>query len=156
MATRSTICVVLRKEDIGKTMSFDLSKLPKDYKYKQGDECNIEDMPQVTLTKPILEIYHHWDGYPEGVGKTLLKDFNDYDTILNLLLGGDASTINGGVCQYYAWRNEDWESVKPKCVEEAYCSEEYVYKFEDGVWSFMHWDESEWHDLAEYLSNMEE
>lgn len=153
MATRSTICVVLKKEDIGKTMKFDMNKLPKGYSYDKCDE--VTDFKEVELTKPILEIYHHWDGYPEGVGLTLVTHFNDYDTILNLLLGGDASSINDGVCQYYAWRNEEWESVKPKCVEEAVCSEEYVYKFEDGVWSFKGWDDKDWIDLKTYLAENE-
>ena len=91
---------------------------------------------EVTLEKPVLEIYHHWDGYPENLGKTLLEQYNDYDTILNLLLGGDASTINNNhVCQYCAWRGEDWEYVKPKQLDKPSFNEEYLYKFENGVWT---------------------
>ena len=151
MATRSTIVLVLKKEDIGKSMKFDINKLPKGYSYDTCEEVDVNDFPEVELNKPMLEIYHHWDGYPEGIGKTLIGDFNTYDVILNLLLGGDASTINGGVCQYYAWRNEDWEIVKPKNVDKAVCSEEYVYKFEDGVWSFKGWNDNEWTDLKTYF-----
>lgn len=153
MATRSTICLVLKKEDIGKTMKFDLAKLPKDYAYELCKE--VRKFHEVELTKPILEIYHHWDGYPEGVGLTLLTYFNDYDTILNLLLGGDASSINDGVCQYYAWRKEDWDRVKPKGVDTAVCSEDYVYKFEDGVWTFKGYDDKDWIDLKTYLAENE-
>ena len=149
MATRSNICLILNKEDIGKVMKFDETKLPK------GVTCYNEflnKVEEVTLEKPVLEIYHHWDGYPECLGKTLLKQYNDYNTILNLLLGGDAGSINGdNVCQYCAWRGEDWESVKPVL------NEEYLYKFEDGVWYFRDDYENEnWTNLEEYLNTHKE
>lgn len=150
MATRSNICLVLKKEDIGKSVKFDLNKLPK------GITCMdeyIDKVGEVVLDKPILEIYHHWDGYPEGVGVTLVKQFNDYDTILNLLLGGDASSINDGeVCQYCAWRGENWEDVKPSTYDEPKFTEEFIYKFEDGAWYFKDgYDIKEWTNLADYL-----
>lgn len=153
MATRSNICLILNKEDIGKVMKFDETKLPK------GVTCYNEflnKVEEVTLEKPVLEIYHHWDGYPDGVGKTLLKQYNDYNTILNLLLGGDASSINGdSVCQYCAWVGEDWERVKPKQLDKPSFNEEYLYKFENGVWYFR--DENEdWTNLEEYLNTHKE
>lgn len=48
-------------------------------------------------------VYHHWDGYPSGVGKTLFDAFNghfagDLDAMLTLLIDdhpGGWSTING-------------------------------------------------------------
>ena len=151
MATRSNICLVLNKEDIGKVMKFDETKLPKDVTYNH--KC-LNKAEEVTLEKPVLEIYHHWDGYPEGVGKTLLAQYNDYDTILNLLLGGDASSINrDNVCQYYAWRGEDWKYVKPKQVDEPLLKEEYLYKFENGVWYFKdRYENKDWTILKEYLN----
>lgn len=150
MATRSTICLVLKKDDIGKSMKFDINKIPKGLGYEKNEK--VEEFCEVELTKPILEIYHHWDGYPKGVGLTLVTYFNDYDTILNLLLGGDASTINPPlISQYYTW-DEDWKDVKPKGVDTAVCSEEYVYKFEDGVWTFKGYDDKDWIDLKTYLA----
>jgi hypothetical protein len=153
MATRSNICLVLNKEDIGKVVKFDETKLPK------GVSCYnefLDKVEEVTLEKPVLEIYHHWDGYPDGVGKTLLKQYNDYNTILNLLLGGDASSINGdSVCQYCAWVGEDWESVKPEQLDNPVLNEKYLYKFENGVWYFR--DENEdWTNLEEYLNTHKE
>lgn len=147
MSTRSNICLVLNKEDIGKVMKFDESKLPKDV---TCDDDFLDMVEEVTLEKPILEIYHHWDGYPEGLGKTLLKQYNDYNTILNLLLGGDASSINGdNVC------HEDWRSVKPKQLDKPVLNEYYLYKFENGVWYFE--DENEdWTNLEEYLNAQKE
>lgn len=151
MATRSNICLVLKKEDIGKIMKFDETKLPKNV------TCNnkfLNMVEEVTLEKPVLEIYHHWDGYPKGVGKTLLEQYNDYNTILNLLLGGDASSINGDdVCQYCAGVGEDWEGVKPKQLDKPLLKEEYLYKFENGVWYFRDiYENTDWTNLEEYLN----
>jgi len=151
MATRSNICLVLKKEDIGKIMKFDETKLPKNV------TCNnkfLNMVEEVTLEKPVLEIYHHWDGYPKGVGKTLLEQYNDYNTILNLLLGGDASSINGDdVCQYCAGVGEDWEGVKPKQLDKPLLKEEYLYKFENGVWYFRDmYENADWTNLEEYLN----
>lgn len=153
MATRSNICLVLKKEDIGKSVKFDETKLPKDVTY---DNEFLNLVEEVTLEKPVLEIYHHWDGYPENLGKTLLEQYNDYDTILNLLLGGDASTINNNhVCQYCAWRGEDWdwEYVKPKQLDKPAFNEEYLYKFENGVWYFRdEYENEDWTNLKDYLN----
>lgn len=155
MATRSNICLILNKEDIGKVVKFDIKKLPN------GVSCNdefVNQIQEVTLEKPVLEIYHHWDGYPEGVGATLIEKYNDYDTILNLLLGGDASSINDdNVCQYCAWRGEDWESVKPEQLDNPSLKEEYLYKFENSVWYFKDgYDYEDWTNLEEYLKTHSE
>ena len=155
MATRSNICLVLNKEDIGKVMKFDESKLPKNV---TCDNKFLDKVEEVVLEKPILEIYHHWDGYPEGVGKTLLSQYNDYNVILNLLLGGSASSIfENNVCQYCAWRGEDWEYVKPRQLDEPSLDEEYLYKFENGTWYFIDVYENEsWTNLNEYLNTHKE
>jgi hypothetical protein len=136
-------------------MKFDETKLPKNV---TCDNEFLNMVEEVTLEKPVLEIYHHWDGYPDGVGKTLIKKYNDYNTILNLLLGGDASSINGdNVCQYCAWRGEDWKSVKPKQFDEPVLNEEYLYKFEDGVWYFKDdYENEDWTNLEEYLNTQKE
>ena len=151
MATRSNICLILNKEDIGKVVKFNATKLLKDV---TCDNKFLNLVEEVTLEKPVLEIYHHWDGYPENLGKTLLEQYNDYDTILNLLLGGDASTINNNsVCQYCAWRGEDWEYVKPKQLDKPAFNEEYLYKFENGVWYFRdEYENEDWTNLKEYLN----
>ena len=38
MATRSTICLVLKKEDIGKFMKFDINKIPKGLGYDRNEK----------------------------------------------------------------------------------------------------------------------
>lgn len=155
MSTRSNICIILNKEDIGKKVKFDETKLPKGVTYS-NDFLGL--VKEVTLKKPVVEIYHHWDGYPKGVGKTLLKQYTDYDTILNLLLGGDASSIvDDHVRQYCAWRGEDWKSVKPQQLDKPVLSEEYLYKFENGVWYFRDiYRNKDWANLEEYLNTHKE
>lgn len=79
--------------------------------------------------------YHHWDGYPEGVGAYLVKHFNTKEKVEALVAGGDMSSCmdsDGDVSKvrYYATRSkwddprggtsEKWEDVKPQvddCVE---------------------------------------
>ena len=59
----------------------------------------------------IVSVYHHWDGYPEWLGKQLEEHYNSYQLASELIDGGDMS-----VClndegepspQYYSQRGED-------------------------------------------------
>lgn len=110
MSTRATITLKIKDEDLNQIKKFDVDKLPKGVYY--ADDC-IEDLKEVKLDKPYITIYHHFNGYPEGLGLTLYKKFNDYDKILNIILGGDASSINGDkIIQYCAaYQDEGWDSV---------------------------------------------
>lgn len=155
MATRSTISLKVSESDKGKVFHFDENKLPNNFTCENG--C-IDKVGDVKIEKDYLTIYHHWDGYPEGVGKTLVNNYDDYDTILNLLCGGDASSVNGEViCQYCAWRGEDWKSVKPKQLDKPTLNEEYLYKFEDGIWYFKDdYENEDWTNLEEYLNTHKE
>ena len=149
MSTRSNIAVVVKSEDLGKTMKFDVNKVPRG-KMALG----VNEMGEVTIEKPVLEIYHHWDGYPDGVGKTLINEFNDYDKALNLVLGGDVSTINGLEMRFYC-EMDGWDECKTSQYDVPTLYEEYIYKFEDGVWYFQGEDDTEWRNLSEYLKTLE-
>ena len=74
-----------------------------------------------------------------------MESYTDYDTILNLLIMGDISSINGGVNSYQGWRNDvcparfitpkskggHWVSYKePKLV---------TNKFGEQVKEYGHW-----------------
>ena len=39
----------------------------------------------------ILSSYHHWDGYPAGLGFNLISHWDDADTLLEAIRLGDAS-----------------------------------------------------------------
>ena len=49
----------------------------------------------------ILSAYHHWDGYPEWLGKVLVEHYNTKEKVAALIDGGDMS-----VC----WTDEGWNS----------------------------------------------
>ena len=139
MATRSFIGVVVNPQDNGKTISPSLELLGKDIESFLA-EAEFHDTVIEDSTKVIC-IYHHWDGYPDGVGQTLLEEFNSYEKAINLIAFGDASSIVGTDATFYnSWREgEDWKITKPRqyTSEQAYeesCDEDYAYLFKDGKW----------------------
>lgn len=151
MATRATITLKIKDEDLNKTKKFDIDKLPENTSY--NDDC-IENLREVTLNKPYINIYHHFDGYPEGLGLTLYEEFNDYDKALNILLGGDASSINGNTITQYcaAYKDEDWDSAKPDLSEEIPAAhQDYQYYFDGEKWWFRGYQKQEWKDLGKFL-----
>ena len=40
----------------------------------------------------ILSVYHHWDGYPEWLGVTLVEHFNTFEKASELIDGGNMSS----------------------------------------------------------------
>jgi len=50
----------------------------------------------------ILSVYHHWDGYPEWLGRILTTHYNSKDKVTELIDGGDMSSC---------WTNERWSGV---------------------------------------------
>ena len=46
-------------------------------------------------------VYHHYDGYPEGVGVTLQQHIPDYKSAVQLVRGGDISYIDWNTCLLY-------------------------------------------------------
>ena len=40
----------------------------------------------------ILSVYHHWDGYPEWLGVTLVEHYNTYEKASELIDGGNMSS----------------------------------------------------------------
>lgn len=129
MSTRSNICVKLRREDIGKTLRCDVNKLLSSYPEKAFHE--------VELDGSYITVYSHFDGYPSGVGSILVENFNDYDSALNLVLGGSMSRVGIGKdwVPYAVRSDEPWDWNKPKisiAIPEA--TEDYLYIFTLGRW----------------------
>ena len=50
----------------------------------------------------ILSAYHHWDGYPQWLGRILNTHYNTKTKVADLIDGGDMSC---------AWTNERWGGV---------------------------------------------
>ena len=65
----------------------------------------------------ILSAYHHWDGYPQWLGRILNTHYNSRQQAADLIDGGDMSTC---------WTNERWtgKDLAPY-VKEIKETEEY-------------------------------
>ena len=141
MATGSTIVVEVPSNKIGKTYQF-----PK--------EENEFETPSFTIPEgtKFIEVYHHFDGYPKGLGAELTKEHTDFDEIMtNVIAGGDMSAIG---TPYHAWRNEEWEDVQPKCLEEIPNRREayqYLFKAGDNRW-YVRGDKTGFKKVSEVLS----
>ena len=159
MATRSFIGVVVNPQDNGKTISPSLELLGKDIE-SHLEKPEFHDTVIEDTTK-VIRIYHHWDGYPDGVGLTLLEEFNSYEKAINLIAFGDASSITGTNAVFYnSWRDgEDWKITKPRqyASEQSYeesCDEDYAYLFKDGKWYVKNcWsdEDSDWKAVEEVI-----
>ena len=88
MSTTSSIWIKVKPEDFGKTISFNKEIHPLEL-----DEFNVAPPTFKIKEKhnPVLYlgVYCHSDGYPSGVGATLLKHFDTYEKVLNLVSLGD-------------------------------------------------------------------
>jgi len=104
----------------------------------------------------ILSVYHHWDGYPEWLGRILNTHYTTKDKVSELIDGGDMSTCWTNECwtgkelapyvreiketkeygpQYYSQRGEDCPPRLDKDMEEFFSEgEEYSYIFRNDNW----------------------
>ena len=98
----------------------------------------------------ILSVYCHWDGYPEFNGVKLQEHFNSYDKAVELIDGGDISSLwtnesfrdaSGATKSqecgplYYSARGEDLPPSLDNTLDEYQkYGEEYAYLFKDGEW----------------------
>lgn len=150
MATRAMIYVKVNEEDIGKEMKADLDKVKDKLSSRLTLGAIDNQIGSVKLGK-YVGIYHHWDGYPSGVGETLLNEYNDYESALNLVLLGDESTINESLHPYMGNNGEEWEHCKPMVIDSDGIGdtlENFDYLFSDGSWKFRAKGD-EWKELTE-------
>ena len=96
----------------------------------------------------ILSVYHHWDGYPEWLGRILKTNYNSRDLASELIDGGDMSSCwndtvwgkdrtdgNKYGPEYYSARGEDCPPRYDESMEKFLSNgEEYSYIFRDGEW----------------------
>lgn len=64
-------------------------------------------------------IYCHWDGYPAGVGQTLVNNYTSPSAVLDLLGLGDLSSLDAtptSCTAYHRDRKEPYDSVKARDV----------------------------------------
>ena len=104
----------------------------------------------------VLSVYHHWDGYPQWLGRILKTHYNTKEKVADLIDGGDMScawtkdrwtgkkvaeyvTENVEVeeygPQYYSQRGEDCPPRLDETREEFLSDgEEYSYIFTSAGW----------------------
>ena len=85
----------------------------------------------------VLSVYHHWDGYPEWLGRILKTHYNSKELAAELIDGGDMSVAwnDSNEPEYYSARGED---CPPRLDANKYDyladGEEYAYLFVNGEW----------------------
>ena len=94
----------------------------------------------------ILSAYHHWDGYPEWLGRILNTHYNSKELAAELIDGGDMSSCwtkerwdesaDGTYGpEYYSQRGEDTPPRLDADMDEFFAvGEEYSYIFRNGNW----------------------
>jgi len=95
----------------------------------------------------ILSAYHHWDGYPEWLGRILNTHYNTKEKVAELIDGGDMSSCWSDACwetklpvgeygpEYYSQRGEDCPPRLDADMDEFFSdNEEYSYIFRNGNW----------------------
>ena len=96
----------------------------------------------------VLSVYHHWDGYPQWLGRILTNHYNSREQAAELIDGGDMSSCWNDTIwgeertdgqkygpEYYSQRGEDCPPRLDNTLQEYLSdSEEYSYIFRDGEW----------------------
>ena len=87
----------------------------------------------------ILSAYHHWDGYPEWLGRILNTHYNTKEKVSELIDGGDMSSCwnDDKEAEYYSARGENCPPRLDSDIVEYLLpnnSEEYAYVFRNGEW----------------------
>lgn len=116
----------------------------------------------------IKHSYCHWDGYPTGVGKTLVEHYNDIEKVKELLSFGDMSYLTSEIHPsgdthsfanpeenvtvfYKRDRNEPETESVVTSMDELFSVQynflDYVYLFRDGNWYYTYARKMDWKNL---------
>ena len=101
----------------------------------------------------IISAYHHWDSYPDWLGKTLKEQYNTQEKVTELIDGGDMSVCWTDDCfrnsdgkiekksefgpQYYSERGED-------CPPSVLSLSEYLDKDNNEEYAYVWTRQQEW------------
>ena len=95
MSTRGHIYLKRQDESKGQVVKFKITKLAGSY-YKNKKFLNnpIPDL-EIPTHAEYLRVFNHFDSYVNGgIGEDLLKHYDTYDKVLNLLAMGDLDAVN--------------------------------------------------------------
>ena len=115
-------------------------------------------------------IYCHHDGYPEGVGETLAKNYGEEGEVAAMLELGDMSILRDTLetCVFYRrdfGREEAEENTRAEryaslaeCVaaQDGDVAIEWLYLFADDCWWVRAWEGDGFYRLADVLSAREQ
>ena len=122
----------------------------------------------------IKHSYCHWDGYPTGVGKTLVEHYNDIEKVKELLSFGDMSYLTSEIHPsgdthsfsnpeenvtvfYKRDRNEPETESVVTSMDELFSVQynflDYVYLFRDGNWYYTYARKMNWKNLNEIFQD---
>lgn len=162
MATRSNIAILLRPEDRNRTFNVMDERFDNCRPQMKCPDCRSpkrEDLEKIFPNcepkgNPVLQIYCHWDGYPDGVGASLQSSYNSYEEALALILGGDLSSLHDEhSCPYSLGQDEDANRCAPTVLQKAELNEEYLYVFDykANQWFVQEYGSTQFKSLTEAL-----
>ena len=124
----------------------------------------------------IVSVYHHWDGYPQWLGRILNTHYTTKSQVIDLIDGGDMSVcwtkerwtgkelapyvkeikeVEKYGPQHYAQRGEDCPPRLDESITEFINNgEEYGYIFKDGEWFC--YDTKTWSDTFAQIIDIPE
>lgn len=85
-------------------------------------------------------IYCHLDGYPDGVGEMLRKNYTSKEQVEALMELGDLSSLGSNLQNTVAYARDRGEEKVPPVVGKTFdrirkeIDHEYAYLFKDGKW----------------------
>ena len=93
----------------------------------------------IQIGNDVLSAYHHWDGYPDWLGRVLKTHYNTKEKVAELIDGGDMSLALGddNRPEYHADRREhcppSYISTDEYFTKDN--NEEYAYVFTSAGWT---------------------
>ena len=88
----------------------------------------------------ILSAYHHWDGYPQWLGRILNTHYNTKEKVADLIDGGDMSSCWtnerwGGVNEYGGQMKEETTEYGPQYYSQR--GEDTPPRYDDDIFDFL-------------------
>jgi len=97
-----------------------------------------------TASGVILSVYHHFDGYIDGLGKELVTNYNDVNKAYSLVrenIGGYRTILNGDTTPAADWLDGRLKSLNRNDYKERgdHWSEEFLYLWDSSKarWTYL-------------------
>lgn len=89
----------------------------------------------------VSAVYCHFDGYLEGVGRTLAESWNSKEDAMRLIIGGGCMRALGDTLETCDFFENDlfemFDSVEQFLSHMSDSDCEYLYLFVDGAWTVL-------------------